>query len=789
MIEFLNGLKESIIIIDEASCIVFINTSCSRRTGYSLEEIKGRHVLQWLFLCKQYLEIRTQAGLKIRGEYTLDKISFEQAPHQIFTITWQDIENTKTSHLVNLLNALDQGVCIRDISGKYTFVNEHCMRVTGATHTRLLELLDEDAHQNKEATLANGDEEIILKKQPLVYETYTQYGGVSFYLKVRKIPLLNSKGEIQGIGSIVEELEIDKIVREKIGVALASLGSELKLTQYITHYRSKVFNQIKEILKQYLGATQAEIYVYLQERGVLVNPTFAKGEEEISLEKLAAHCGILINEREIAHYQTNNFDKIKFFNSEKSRYYEVKYPLFYQEHFVGLLIFKFDDFPALQIINSDAVHQVCEHIAFSIQYLRLVESLQQKAQHNKALSKELEKYLDAVSDFIVKVDAEGNFRYVAKGCTEVLGWSRSQLMQFRWQELIHPDDLESTTEYMKKIYALRAAKVEIRKNKEKCINRYLCADGSYKWLCWDTHPEYDPDLKGLVIAMAQDITSEMQIEENENFLKQVQQTEELSSHFFANLTHELRTPLTLMLSSIKYLKQEVNLDPIIEERHEGFQKYMHILQQNTYRLWRLVTNLIDVSKIDEGIYQIYKSNENIVYLVEEIISEATPYFHQRKIDVLFDTEQEEIIIACDSHQIERVILNLLSNALKHTPEEGRIHVNIKVRDKEVIISIENTGAAISKDKLKFIFQKFIQTENILSRPHEGSGLGLYLVKALIELHEGKIEVESMENKGTIFTVRLPYKKLEEKEKRVNRRIYHPSQKEKCFIEFSDLPRS
>jgi signal transduction histidine kinase len=216
---------------------------------------------------------------------------------------------------------------------------------------------------------------------------------------------------------------------------------------------------------------------------------------------------------------------------------------------------------------------------------------------------------------------------------------------------------------------------------------------------------------------------------------------------------------------------------------------MHILQQNTYRLWRLVTNLIDVSKIDEGIYQIYKSNENIVYLVEEIISEATPYFHQRKIDVLFDTEQEEIIIACDSHQIERVILNLLSNALKHTPEEGRIHVNIKVRDKEVIISIENTGAAISRDKLKFIFQKFIQTENILSRPHEGSGLGLYLVKALIELHEGKIEVESMENKGTIFTVRLPYKKLEEKEKRVNRRIYHPSQKEKCFIEFSDLPRS
>ncbi len=155
--------------------------------------------------------------------------------------------------------------------------------------------------------------------------------------------------------------------------------------------------------------------------------------------------------------------------------------------------------------------------------------------------------------------------------------------------------------------------------------------------------------------------------------------------------------------------------------------------------------------------------------------------------MIFDTDVEEKTIACDPDKIERIILNLLSNAVKFTKAEGQIAVNIYDRDDKALVTVKDTGIGIPEDKLETIFERFRQVDKSLTRSHEGSGIGLSLVKSLVEMHRGKISVRSELGKGSEFIVELPsavltdensYGKANDFAKRDNH--------EKVCIEFSDI---
>ncbi|OGO87269.1 MAG: hypothetical protein A2Y24_03970 [Clostridiales bacterium GWE2_32_10] len=226
--------------------------------------------------------------------------------------------------------------------------------------------------------------------------------------------------------------------------------------------------------------------------------------------------------------------------------------------------------------------------------------------------------------------------------------------------------------------------------------------------------------------------------------------EKTKSDFFSNISHEIRTPINVMLSALQ----------LIEKENVYENKYLDILKENSFRLLRLVNNLIDITKVEAGYCKLRLGNYNIINVIEDIVISVVEYAKANEIEIIFDTDIEERVIACDYDKIERIMLNLVSNAIKFTPKGGKIEVTIKDESSNILIIVKDTGIGIEKQKIDTIFQRFVQVNNLCTGKNEGSGIGLALVKSLVELHNGKIWAESELGVGTTIYVRLPSKSLE-----------------------------
>ncbi|MHB1394073.1 MAG: PAS domain-containing sensor histidine kinase [Clostridia bacterium] len=294
-----------------------------------------------------------------------------------------------------------------------------------------------------------------------------------------------------------------------------------------------------------------------------------------------------------------------------------------------------------------------------------------------------------------------------------------------------------------------------------------------------------------IVGVITDITDKKESEmlkqslvEKKLFIDKIVEYDKMKTEFFANISHELRTPLNVILGSVQLIEMYSKSNTYIECQTKVIRN-IAIMRQNCYRLLRLVNNLIDVTKIDACSFEIHLKNCNIVSIVEEITLSVSEYVENKGINLVFDTDIEEKIIACDAEKIERIMLNLLSNAVKFTPKGGNIYVSVYDKCDSLCIQVSDSGIGIPQDKQKEIFRRFCQISNILSRPHEGSGIGLNLVKSLVEMHGGTICVESEFEKDTVFTINLPVKTVSEEEY-----LCTPLEKhdhvERIQIEFSDV---
>jgi len=246
----------------------------------------------------------------------------------------------------------------------------------------------------------------------------------------------------------------------------------------------------------------------------------------------------------------------------------------------------------------------------------------------------------------------------------------------------------------------------------------------------------------------------------------------------------LRTPLNLIFSALQIMELKTN---VLENEQKSSEKYIGIIKQNCYRLLRIIGNLIDITKMDAGHFCTNPSNHDIVNTVENIVLSVVSYVESKGISITFDTEIEEKILAFDPDAMERIILNLLSNSIKFTPIGGKIEVNIYDKVNCIVISVKDTGLGIPVEKQASIFEKFVQVDKSLSRNREGSGIGLALVKELVVLHHGTIELESTPDKGSEFKIELPVRLINDNKSstEVNGRTIE-DKVERIKIEFSDI---
>jgi signal transduction histidine kinase/ligand-binding sensor domain-containing protein/DNA-binding response OmpR family regulator len=225
----------------------------------------------------------------------------------------------------------------------------------------------------------------------------------------------------------------------------------------------------------------------------------------------------------------------------------------------------------------------------------------------------------------------------------------------------------------------------------------------------------------------------------------------LKSHFFANISHEFRTPLTLILGQIESV-----MSSDISTKEKG---KLQVANRNAKKLLTLINQLLDLSKLEAGSMKLKAEKQNLVLFLKNIFYSFEPLAEAKKIKLELNSQSENITVCFDPEKMEKIICNLISNALKFTLENGEIKLSIFNLPTGIEIQIKDTGIGIPEDRLQHIFDRFYQVDNSITREYEGTGIGLALAKELVKLHNGEIKVSSKEGEGTEFTVCFPFGEL------------------------------
>lgn len=228
--------------------------------------------------------------------------------------------------------------------------------------------------------------------------------------------------------------------------------------------------------------------------------------------------------------------------------------------------------------------------------------------------------------------------------------------------------------------------------------------------------------------------------------EQLKEIDEMKSRFFSNITHEFRTPLSLIISPVEKLQGEVTDEPV--------RSTLSTVQRNAERLLQLINQLLDLSKLEAGNMQLNFSRGNLGEFIREMTSQFLPLATHRQIGLSCECSLEQEYVF-EADKLKTILFNLLSNAVKFTPPGGKITVTATEEDKKIRLAVRDTGIGIPADKLPLIFDRFFQVDDSRVRLYEGTGIGLALVKELVELMHGKVTAESRLNTGTTITLVFP----------------------------------
>ena len=425
----------------------------------------------------------------------------------------------------------------------------------------------------------------------------------------------------------------------------------------------------------------------------------------------------------------------------------------------------FDEKEYLEVLSKvpkfarDKVKYIIEYSKGLI--MTLVESGFRELQNKKSQEKlqKNHKYLNTIfnliNDAIFISDFNGNILDVNHTATTMFGYSRKEFINVNIYNIISSKSPNCIFNLCEIITRAREA--------NQLTREVICKDKNSNEFWIEANIRIvNINEEERILGTIRNITERKQAELT--LKNQTLELEKLKTEFFANISHELRTPLNILLCSTKNINMNIQKEIVDKEKILG---NVNIQTQNCFRLIRLINNLIDVTKVDSGFNETNMVNCNIINLVEEITLSVAEYVKSNNLNLIFDTDVEEKIVACDLDKIERIMLNILSNAIKFTAPGGSVLVNIADGEDYITISIQDTGIGVPKDELYLIFDRFRQLDKSFTRNQEGSGIGLSLSKSLVEMQGGKIFVESEYGVGTKFIIKFPVKVVDNNNSKEN----------------------
>jgi len=342
-----------------------------------------------------------------------------------------------------------------------------------------------------------------------------------------------------------------------------------------------------------------------------------------------------------------------------------------------------------------------------------------------------------------------------------LGYPESELIGKTFLDVTHPEDLEIG---MKELKQIVEGKIESYTRQK----RYLRKDGSIIWGEISIRLVRGANNEPLYfLPIIQNITERKQAEELvQRYADELEQrveerTAQLISanrakdEFLANVSHELRTPLSGVLGYSEILLEGVR-GPLTEKQQQAVQ----MISSSGEYLLKLVNDILDISRIETGKFEIRPEIMDVNEICKSSLSLILPLAEKKSIRVDYSPSTDALTLFADPKRLKQMLVNLLHNAVKFTPEQGSVKFNVQANAKEGVMrfSITDTGIGIKPEEIEKLFMPFVQVDSGLSRQYEGTGLGLALVKKLAELHGGRVELQSDFGKGSCFTLVLPWER-------------------------------
>lgn len=376
----------------------------------------------------------------------------------------------------------------------------------------------------------------------------------------------------------------------------------------------------------------------------------------------------------------------------------------------------------------------------------------------------LELLLDIVPDYIFYRDLMGRNIYCNEGyARDFIGKPKEEIYGKTYEEL-------GVLKSYFNVGKIKDSEV-IEKKKPLQYTQTIYLDGVRYTVDIEKYPTFDKD--GNVDGILGKIRKVSHDEE----------LNKLKDGFFSNIKHEFRTPINMIMSSTQLLENRCEYCGL-DNCKNCFIKDIHRIKLNTLRILKISNNFIDLTGLQAGDIEYSPGNYDIVECVESVCNDINDYKKFKNITIIFDTVVEELVVSFDKVKLERVLLNLISNAIKFNHKDGTVIVSISLEEDFVNISVKDTGIGIKEEDLENIFNEFYNVEDRLVKSCEGLGIGLKLTKHLVEMHNGFISLKSSLGKGSEFIVRIP-NIIEECISNVLDKVYY-NRLEKIKIEFSDI---
>lgn len=314
-----------------------------------------------------------------------------------------------------------------------------------------------------------------------------------------------------------------------------------------------------------------------------------------------------------------------------------------------------------------------------------------------------------------------------------------------FQKLIEEENIKNIIN--KKIFKIidindNSSNVEelINKNNKE-INGVIKCKNNKKYVDIDIMEVSGEDNEALLIL--NDVTARVKIGKLRTDMENNKYQERIKSDFLSNISHDLKTPINVIYSAAQLVTMFIK-----KKDKKSLEKYNMICKQNCFGLIRLTNNLIDSSRIYSDYLSPNIQVKNIVEIIEEIVMSLIDYVKTKNIHLIFDTDEEEIYVKIDEEFMQRIMINLISNSIKFTNEGGKIEIIIHNEDKEVVINVKDNGVGMEEEFIENAFKRYAMGKNNDENNQKGNGIGLFVVKKLIEKQNGKINIKSTINKGT-----------------------------------------